>query len=202
MATLLRMIATRPISAKRLHRCRLRFADGVQWRASVFPFFERSGEVQALLIIRYDAPELYAASYRADWIQYSHPWSVKRVLSPSTDLAPLTKGDTLNELARVWHYDPWWVLREPPFTNHVATAALQTTNCVDRMPRETRSLAFDPNLSHVHSITVHEGDHARTRLWETAWLPERFEETYAVGMAPVRGRWVLDPIWMREHRIR
>ena len=93
----------------------------------VFPFFERNGEVQALLIVRHDAPEMYAVQHPADWVQYSHPWAVKRALSPSTELTPLQKGDALDRLARLWHYDPWWVLRATPFARHGAVPALQAT---------------------------------------------------------------------------
>lgn len=207
MAALWDRLAARPIAAKRLHRCRLRFTDDVQWRASVFPFFERSGEVQLLLIVRYDAPQLYATQLRPDWIQSSHPWSVKRAESASTELTPLSEGDTLEQLAQLWHFDPWWVLRETPFASHFATPVLKATNCVERLPAQTRSLVFDPSLSRVHGVVLQEGTGTVTRLWEAALLRERDaaperDAALGAGILPVHGRWALAPIWLRGRRHR
>ena len=117
------------------------------------------------------------------------------MLLPSEGALAIEPGHALERLTQLWHYDPWWVLAKPPFADHFATPALKRTNCVDRLPTHTEALAFERNLSRVHSVQVRRGDELQSLEWQSEWL--RADDEMSL---PARPRWVLDPLWAEATR--
>ena len=187
------MLTDLPVGAKALHRCRVRFDDRETWHVSLFPFFDANGEIKSLLFVRYDSATLHSVAFHPGVFEQPHPWATKRIRLPAGEVRALQPGHALERLVQLWHYDPWWVLAEPPFQRHSATPTLKRTNAVNRLPPKTASLAFDRSLTHVRSIQVHKDGDLETILWHSTWL--RKSEAYEERAGFTRSRWVLAPFW-------
>lgn len=192
-----------PISASRLRHRRIRCTDGDMRDVTLFPCFERSGMVPAVLAADHKNARLLLL--RMDRCKVKARWLGRiRCDSPQSTFSDLTP-DGLTMLARLWYFDPWWMLAKPPFQTHWASTALQATNCVNLLSEKHKAMYFRRNLSEIRGILVSEKGESKFKDWDSNNLPEPKQITRnARDRQPVtytalrRGpTWRLDPIWMR-----
>lgn len=151
----LRRWAERPVTAEWMRRCRLERFGGELWTVSVFPFFDAEGVVHKSMVVRWDRPELYVTRSRHSRLQARRS-GLGRVVECRQNLSRIKRIDLderIVELGRLWHYDPWWVLSDAPFSSFSSTPILRRTNCVDHLPDGAMSMSFDSKLTHVVGVT-------------------------------------------------
>ncbi len=151
----LRRLAERPVTAAWMHRCRLDRSGGEPWTVSVFPFFDAEGVVHKSMVVRWDRPELYVTRSRYAGLQARRS-GFGRVVACRQNLSRIKRielDERIGELGRLWHFDPWWVLGEAPFSSFSSTPILKRTNCVDHLPDGATSMSFDWKLTQVAGLT-------------------------------------------------
>ena len=190
-----------PVSASRLRHRRIRCTDGDLRDVTLFPFFDRAGDVRAVLAVDH-------AEGRLRWTRNSDGlfkarWLARpRFSAPRSALRDVTPDDAV-VLSNLWHFDPWWMLTESPFDMHWATPSLKATNCADLLTVKQRGMYFRRDLSAIRSILANEKGEWKFQDWNPDNLPaqqytrraRRFRHTTT---KPRRGpTWRLDPIWTR-----
>ena len=139
------MINPLPVSAGRLRGRTIRFLDQSVRGVSLFPFFDRSGEVRQVMIVLRDSQELFLL-----------PWGPNRIRVPFWDavivrheLATLQRiGPTpLQAIDGLWHYDPWWILDDDRYAGHPARRWLQASNCVDELKQKVSKVCYRRDLA-------------------------------------------------------
>lgn len=186
-----------PVRASRLHGTKLHGSH--DRRVSIFPFFNAEGEVFSHMVTDKGAGKVLFV-----------PHSETLVVIPLAgrlrmDGLRALDEEAVSSVSGLWHYDPWWVLAEPPFSEHWATPALKQTNCVDYLEKDISSLSFSRDLSAVASATFDEpanveiadrsGKTPESKDWSSRFLSQ---PTSGPDRADGSGRppeWVLDPIW-------
>jgi hypothetical protein len=94
----------------------------------------------------------------------------------------------------LWHFDPWWLLANPPYEQHPATPTLKATNAVTHLPSKLISLYYRRDLSAIAGIAFRDKEEAHMRSWKSAWLPSD-RPPVAATTARAGPRWVLAPAW-------
>jgi hypothetical protein len=97
----------------------------------------------------------------------------------------------------LWHFDPWWVLRDDRYHGHRAVPALQTTNIPGHDPTIS-GFVFDSSLGRASYVSRGSGDSASAGRFKADTLaaaakrrrtaPERLRGAAAAG-------WQLRPFW-------
>lgn len=188
-----------PISAHSLHQQRVRLSDVKLKRASVFPFFDRQGLVSAWMLVwpptaRIVVIESKPGRARVNW---------RRELQLALDFAELCdiNVDSAAALARLWHFDPWWVLREACFEGHWAVPILKATNCVSAFLEPVRGCYFSHDLSRLKRVTTRRKIHPRFPTFDPIVVPYEPEllpeKPVPGGPAPRVNEWTMDPFWRR-----
>ncbi len=179
--------------AKRLHRRRFELETGEVRQLSIFPFFERRGRVRGLMITDPAQGTISAVGWRPGVLQL-RMFGPDRLRVLPGDLEPLSAADP-GALPSLWHFDPWWVLRDEPFADQDVVPLLAATNCVDALGGKRSSLVFRRDLSAVHWVGTASGN-------ITAWTPnllpsEQPEQAWesAFGRREPDMRWSLRPMW-------
>jgi len=181
-----------PVSAKSLHRRQVRIGDEVLESTSLFPVFDSRGHVRQVLALSPDSSQIQLLRWRAG--DFVVPlWSAVRVTGESAWLRPAS-DDRLDELADLWHYDPWWMLEGSRYRRHKAAEYLKATNCADRFTGDVRAIWFRRDLSQLSWVEVRSFSEFNLQRWRPDLLPKRSV------MAPPRrraaGAWQLDPAWL------
>lgn len=184
-----------PVAARQLHRRRVRLRDTALERATLFPFFDREGQVSALMLV-------WPASPRIVLVEHPGLFSVPllgdvRMRAGRQALVGVDAGQAAAMTAGSWHYDPWWLLREARFRGHPAVPVLKATNCVERFTEPVSACYFSRDLASLQTLDVEDSDsEAQVSVPFTAdRLPERSaKDPYR---SPAKG-WRLDPFWQRE----
>lgn len=213
-----------PVAARSLHRRRVRLRDFVLERASVFPFFDREGRTRALMLVWPPARPIVVLEYPS----VGPPWGERSELAKvrwwgeiqldvefaglrDTSVAGLRNIDA-NRAASVagvppeagkwgtWHYDPWWVLREPCFAGHPAVPALKATNCAGAFLKPIYGCFFSRDLSRFVGVTTKSRNHSGLSALDYTYRPFS-PELLPEDRPRVRPRqpsgWSLDPFWLR-----
>lgn len=186
-----------PVRQVGLHRRRLRALDRKLARVSLFPFFDGRGEVRALMLVSAGSPRIQMLSAWSGRIGVPL-FGALRLNEMFDDVADLDR-QTSEGYAHLWHYDPWWVLREPRYEGHPAVPALASTNCVSSFELENGKVVgalFDRALERLTHVTVKTGDGQTWVRYQPEMLPSRAGG--AEAPLPGRGDWTLDPIWSRS----
>ncbi len=178
-----------PVGARTLHRRAVRLADAELEAASLFPFFDDRGAADALMLVWPESRTIAALELRPGLVEVPM-WGAVVLDVDFAALSDLDARGAARLAAGRWHYDPWWVLREPRFGGHPAVPALKATNCAGRLLKPFRQLYFEHDLSRVHRLTV---DYHVFLEFTPELLPPRQEPCSAPASAPAG--WRLDPIW-------
>lgn len=136
-----------PVDLKQLHRTTVRMRGGRLRRASIFPFFDREGVVHEVMLIWPGSTEILVIDHSPQLLRVSWRGHVD-FLARSSDLLD-ARGPVLERLTKLWHWDPWWVLRKKPWRVHSAVAALQRTNCVDIFDLPIRGCYTDLTVAKI-----------------------------------------------------
>ena len=186
------MFSLVPLSSKRLRRRTVvvdrRRYEGI-W---IFPFFENDGNVEQIVLILPDTTDMLLIDASSDKVEAPlfKPMRIK------TGAAVLEKG-RLDELGKLWHFDPDWVLNEERFKGHWARAVLRNTNCVDRLPKKAK-LYYRRDLSRIQWTTYpKDGEEDHIGKWDAGLLPANPPPLERRSKSAPILRWVLDPIWSR-----
>lgn len=186
-----------PVAARQLHRRRVRLRDRLLLQASLFPFFDGEGRVKASMLVWPDSESIVLLPHRPRLFRV--PLLSDVTLRSDHQALVDTNAERATEItAGCWHYDPWWLLREPRFHGHSAVPVLKATNCVQRFVDPVRACYFSRDLSRLEALGLEEKGSTDSTLvpFEPAHLPER------PATVPLQRRraasWRLDPFWQRR----
>jgi hypothetical protein len=177
------------ISARRLHHTAVKLRDKVLMGASVFPMFDRQGTVWKVMVTWRGSSRILMLDYAPG--RFTQNWWGIVVDASLAEERPLTPG-SMPGLARLWHFDPWWVLREPRYGGGPELDILRKTNLSGRTPLPVYRLNFEGDLSRVRSVATERI--GRPLPFDPAVLPEhqvRRRRSRRAGK-PV---WRLEKLW-------
>jgi hypothetical protein len=186
------------VRQRSLHRRRFELLDRRVERASLFPLFDASGAVSALMLVSDEGASIQLVRWRPGL--FTRGWlRPHRLDLRSSELEDAT-GDEAEERIELWHFDPWWVLLEPRYARHPAVPALRYTN-IPGYDAEVTRVYFDASLSRVTHLGQGSGEALRLR---------RLKPDHLAPIARTRGRgprpttsgglrqsaqWRLRPFW-------
>ena len=178
------------VAASRLHARNLVCSDAVIERGSLFPFFDRAGAVEHVLIV--DAGSSDLRTFRLDETQLSIPFRGPIRLDGSLQCLD---EQVLEQLAPRWHFDPWWLLRDARFEDQAAVPILVRTNCADCFEQSPNDLLFSGRLTRVRKVSfLVTKPECTLQRFRREMLPIRTLDP-TTFRAPRAEDWVLDPVW-------
>ena len=165
------------ISAKSLLKIKLRDDSGKTWKGvTVFPFFDRFGDILKMMVIIPDGAMVYFFN-PSDRI-YIDGMGRVRLKGLVSTLRPM-RVDLGRELRDLWHFDPWWVLTKPEYVNRAWVPAGKATNC----PHLFDMVWFDLKLTRIAGVK-HSG---KLKKFSYELMPE--PETRRSDAIPAGPRW-------------
>ena len=182
------MIFRIPIGARSLHRRKVRLQDAELEGASLFPFFDAGGAVAWLMLVWPGASTIAAMELQSVVVPM---WGAVEIDAEVAGILDLDAERATELAASRWHYDPWWLLREPRYRGHPAVPALKASNCAGRFERPIRQLYFKHDLLAVATLTE---NHQEFFAFKPELLPPRED----LRPAPTLSGWRLDPVWLQK----
>jgi hypothetical protein len=167
----------------------VRLCDAELEDASLFPFFDDQGAADALMLVWPESRTIAVLELRSGLVEVPM-WGAAALDVDFAALRDLDARGAARLAAGRWHYDPWWVLREPRFRGHPAVPALKATNCAGRLRKPFRQLYFEHDLSSIYRLTV---DYQGFLAFSPDLLPAR-PDPYPES-SPAATGWRLDPVW-------
>ncbi len=168
--------------------------------ASIFPFFNTSGQVEQLMVVLPDANIVFMIPFKKGLATVSF----LGVVSLSMDLAQIESYSnfTVNQIEDLYHYDPNWQLSHERFAGYWARNLLQQSNCTDRLDKKVRNLMFAKDLSSLDHFAMKSFGLNLFRSIPPEILlatlhPIQTETCDSVG--PPNPGWQLNPIWKYWH---
>ncbi len=156
------------ISAEELYKQELTLDPGV--KGTCFPFFNQCGIIQYHLVLRENDLTMYVLQAKPCMIKTTRPMGIR--IEPQQLSTSGLFNDHYHQLKQLWHYDPWWLLKEPDYRNHWAVPQLKATNCVDLMPK-VKMLHYTLDLTRIRSSS-HENNNMED--WDRNLLPVKPEQ--------------------------
>lgn len=184
------MIRWGSVRASRLHERQLACGDTCIRQATLFPFFDRAGSVDHVLVVDADSSEL--RTIRLDETRAWIPrWGPIRLNGPLLNL----DEDVVDQLAPLWHYDPWWLLKDARFESQAAVPILQLTNCAESFDQPPADLLFSPRLTNLCKVRFPvPSKEYESHRFTPEMLPTR-DPTRSPGVQTRGVGWYLDPMW-------
>ncbi|MEM7582255.1 MAG: hypothetical protein AAF560_02655 [Acidobacteriota bacterium] len=179
------------VSAKRLHRCRVKLRDEVLKRASLFPYFDDSGRVHSIMLVWPESPDIVLLPYRPELV---HVPRFGRVTfdAERAGLRGVGAGEAAELTAGCWHEDPWWVLKAERFEGNAAVPVLKATNSAGQWRVTMADCVYQRDLSRIVGLQKPEGE---VVPYVSGNLPSR-----CTAPSPTRRKsWRLVPFW-QNHR--
>lgn len=136
-----------PVDLKQLHRTTVHMRGGNLRRASIFPFFDQEGVVHAVMLVWPGSTEILVIDYAPELLRVSWRGHVD-LFAQASDLLD-ARGPVLEKLTKLWHWDPWWVLKKKPWRAHSAVEALKRTNCVEVFDLPIRGCYTDAAVTKI-----------------------------------------------------
>lgn len=195
------------VGQRLLHRRPVLFEDRLGQQVSVFPLFDDHGRTRALMLTDEDDGEILLVDFERGTARGSllpgvwpHHLRIRR--------ADARDGgrERAERFADLWHFDPWWKLREPRYSGHAARETLVDTNLPAFAP-DLSEVWFDRFLSRVVRVASGHGEQRKVRAFEPTLLRRaearreatRAERLSARGTGMAGGRqpaWRLRPFWI------
>ena len=186
------MIRWLPVRATRLHECPIECGSTTIRSGSLFPFFDGTGSIEHALIVDADSSVLRTVTLTTTTVTIPL-WGPIVIDANATRL----NEETIEQLAPLWHYDPWWLLRAERFSFTSEVPVLKRTNCAESFETQPSDLCFTRRLTKVGWVihySASQGD--QVKRFRAEMLPDR---------QPVRSRrehdqtqttgWQLKPFW-------
>lgn len=195
----MRMIVT----ARGLTRIACRLGPIECRNVALFPFFGSEGGARGLMILPPTGSEVY-------WMPIEGGSVYVRWMAPvfRADTAPIpvvVGPEELAEMARWWHYDPWWMLDQPRYQGLDGAEILKGTNAAPLLRKQhIRSIIYARDLSRIRWVVARPpGESAEWRRWSTGRLPSRANTGSKSTPAKARSsggvrRWRLAPMWQER----
>ncbi|MDP7017531.1 MAG: hypothetical protein QGG36_17140 [Pirellulaceae bacterium] len=179
------------IGASRLHERRLVSGETRIDKATLFPFFDGGGAVHQVLIVDAGSADLRTFRIGEAGVVIPH-WGTLR-LGGSVRVAD---EHDIDRLGRLWHYDPWWLLKDVRFASLPATPILKATNCVDSFEERPQDILFSICLSRLNKVRFSvPASEYKTKRFEASMLPKRSAPPRSEGGSNSDSGWRLDPHW-------
>jgi hypothetical protein len=138
------------LSQRSLKSCRLELEDRSLERASLFPLFDDEGQTRMVMITAEENGRIMLADWAPGLFERDWAWR-NRLRLRFADLRDASMWDE-DRYEDLWHFDPWWVLRDDRYHGHRAVPALQTTNIPGHDPTISR-FRFDSSLGRASYVT-------------------------------------------------
>ncbi len=179
-----------------LHDIRLQLVDQRIEQTSLFPFFDREGSIRALMLISQDSGDIALVPYRPGLFLH-------RLFRPSR--LDLRRADLRNSrfrdahrLARLWHFDPWWVLADKRYAHHSAVPTLRATNIVG-FDKPFDRIWFDSVLSRALLVASGRGEATKVKRFSPGLLDKaEGKRSRSISQATAEkssSEWRLRPFW-------
>jgi hypothetical protein len=187
----------RNITSKDLFDTTLATADETVKGASVFPFFNRSGQVKQLMIVLPGLKKVFMVPFEKGLASVAY-YGVIRL---SMDLRELKSHSdfTLKQIDGLYHYDPNWILSQERFSGYWAKASIKRSNCADDVKGKVRYIQFSNDLSAIDRFVMKTGFLYITKTITPEMLlapiPSSQPEKSDSIVRPEDRQWQLSPIW-------
>ena len=183
------------LSQRSLKSCRLELEDRSLDRASLFPLFDDEGRTRMLMITAEEDGRIMLADWAPDLFVRDWAWR-NRLRLRFADLRDASMWDE-ERFEDLWHFDPWWVLRDDRYHGHKAVPALQTTN-IPGHDSTISGFIFDSSLERASYVSRGSGDSASVGRFKADTLAAAARRRHAAHERP-RGAaaagWQLRPFW-------
>ena len=156
------------IPAEELYKQELTLDPGV--KGTCFPFFDQRGIIQYHLVLRENDPTMYVLNAKPYMIKTTRLTGIR--VEPEQLSISGFSNTHYHQLKELWHYDPWWLLKEPDYRDHWAVPQLKATNCVDLIPK-VRMLHYTPDLTRIR-LSSHKDNNMED--WDHNLLPVKPEQ--------------------------
>ncbi|MEJ2640652.1 MAG: hypothetical protein P8010_13845 [Desulfosarcinaceae bacterium] len=166
--------------------------------ASIFPFFDASGQVRQLMVLLPDFNTAFMIPFAKGLAGVSFMGTVR--LSMDSAEIESHANFTGRQIDHLYHYDPNWHLSHERFAGYRARDLLKQTNCADPLRENVRHLIFSNDLSAVKRFVMRSRIVNLFRPVHPEILLASFHPTpLETGDPSDRAKrpWRLDPIWKR-----
>ena len=186
-----------PVSASRLKDCHLITDDEVLRKGAILPFFNAFGVISIVLIVDNDSEELQI--FRTGEVSLRVP--LMRAVRITGPVEALSESN-IDELAPLWHYDPWMSLKKGRFVDNDFAPVINSTNCVNRFLRPvayTKEVWYQRRLQKLAFLSTGKDDSTSFKAFTAAMLPDIATRPPAkarpIDSAIRAGGWKLAPFW-------
>ena len=183
------------LSQRSLKSCRLELEDRSLERASLFPLFDDEGRTRMLMITAEEDGRIMLADWAPDLFVRDWAWR-NRLRLRFADLRDASTWDE-ERFEDLWHFDPWWVLREDRYHGHRAVPALQSTNIPGHDPAIS-GFVFDSSLGRASYVSRGAGDSTsvgRFKANTLAAAANRRRTAHERPRGATAAGWQLRPFW-------
>jgi len=105
-----------------------------------------------------------------------------------------------SQLVKLWHFDPWWLLRDPKYQNGSFLNELKSTNCVDQFYEKAKTVFFRADLKRLTWVTRKTSNGDAMNRFTSSDLPLRRPSQFHVSRDLETG-WMLNPFWQRQQEL-
>ena len=177
-----------PIRSTRLRKRRVVAANRVFKSAAVFPLFDRSGDIQSLLLVDYASRDLCLVDEpKVVCVPFWGPVLLKQTVR-------IVDQDDLEDIGPLWHFDPWWFLHDERFEENEHILFLKATNSVEQWGEPVSFLYYSGNLTRVRWVGKKSASGYQTAAFRSELLPEYNQAARLEPAKSARG-WQLAPFW-------
>jgi hypothetical protein len=192
-----------PVSSHRLHQRAICLSTSDAGEVStLLPFFDGAGQIQRVMVVSPSRRELrFFAAAEAD---LRIPWWGPIEISPSFPVLRVLEYEDLEELARLWHFDPWRQLAARGYQGGPRAQWLRQTNSAGRflLPKfDVEKVYYSRDLTRVVWLLCAKTAQKNTKTWKR-FRPEFLPPIQEAAPQPPldeRAGWQLAPFWSREN---
>jgi hypothetical protein len=191
----------RIVSQRSLMSCRLELEDRPLERASLFPLFDDEGRTRMVMITAEENGRIMLADWAPGLFVRDWAWR-NRLRLRFADLRDASMWDegagARERFEDLWHFDPWWVLRDERYQGHGAVPALQNTNIPGYEPTIS-GLVYNASLGRASYVVRRSGESVSVRRFTAdtlAAIARRRRTAHELRGAVGGGvGWQLRPFW-------
>ncbi len=175
-----------------LHGRPLQLDDQRIPHASLFPLFDRDGKT-AMMMLTSDDPQILLVDWQPG-LFVAPLLTAARLRLHRTDLHDC-ELDELDRVRDLWHFDPWWELKEERYAGHPGVPTLKSTNLPGYVPSIAR-VWFDRDLGRVTRVGTGTADSVTVKRFHRSVLAGATTDRERSRRPPAsRSQWQLHPFW-------